>query len=218
MGTDDRDHMDERRTALAEWERNLRPKPGRHRRLSILVWLGVLIAIGLCVQQWIESRGEQGFRSQRGRPAARSPLASRANVRAAPPSSTLSEESASRVQQITKCMSSDGKAAYSDGTCPKGTNPSTVVIRPDLNLADGMSSAAREASLRDNSAIAFAQAQHEQQVARNVDKTSLECSQLDAAIRQLDAAARQPQPGFEQDRLRSERQRMRDRQFVLRCQ
>ena len=57
----------------------------------------------------------------------------------------------------------------------------------------------------------------QERVARNVDNTASECSELEARIRGLDAAARQPLPGFEQDRIRNEKKQARDRQFALRC-
>ncbi|MDQ0074587.1 hypothetical protein J2W34_006413 [Variovorax boronicumulans] len=81
-----------------------------------------------------------------------------------------------------------------------------------------MSISEREASNRNNAAIAEQQQQYERQVARNVDSAMTECSQLDEYVKRLDAAARQPQEMYSQDRLRSERHAARDKRFRLGCQ
>jgi hypothetical protein len=92
-----------------------------------------------------------------------------------------------------------------------------VKLRPDSNLADGMSAEARQASNRGSAMAAQQVAAHERRVAMNMMLASSECAQLDSLIAALDAAARLPQLGSEQDRLRQERKRARDRQFALRC-
>jgi hypothetical protein len=91
-----------------------------------------------------------------------------------------------------------------------------VAVQPDINLADGMNPRAREASMRENSAVAQEMVAHERLAAMNVDGSMSECNHLESLITSLDAAARQPLPGYEQDRLRDERKRARDRQFALR--
>ena len=92
-----------------------------------------------------------------------------------------------------------------------------VAVRPDLNLADGMSRAERVASIRDSRIRAEASAEYERWVAAQVDSPSLECAQRDAQISALDAEARQPLPGWRQDEIRELRKKARDRQFALRC-
>jgi serine phosphatase RsbU (regulator of sigma subunit) len=99
-----------------------------------------------------------------------------------------------------------------------------VRLRRDLNLADGMSVEAREASNRNNAALATQQLQQlqqsdERQVARRAGNNlqAGDCSALDAHIKWLDTMARQPQGAAMQDRLRDERQQARDQQFRLGC-
>jgi hypothetical protein len=55
-------------------------------------------------------------------------------------------------------------------------------VKPDSNLADGMSPEARQASMRSNSTIAQSVLEHELRVAKNVDGSSAECAQLNALI------------------------------------
>lgn len=119
---------------------------------------------------------------------------------------------------VTKCTSTAGKAEYSDGPCPTGSHAATVWVQPDVNLADGMSVAAREASMRSNSAIAAQIYQHERRVAQNTSDVLGECASLDARIKWVDAMARQPQDAPMQDWLSNERKAARDRQFRLHCQ
>jgi hypothetical protein len=86
-----------------------------------------------------------------------------------------------------------------------------------VNLADGMSVGEREASNRNNAAIAAQQQQYERQVAQNVGNAMSECSDLAEQIRSIDAEARQPQSTYSHDWLRDKRKRVRDRQFRLGC-
>ena len=86
-----------------------------------------------------------------------------------------------------------------------------------MNLADGMTSRARETPMRENRVAAQKLSARERRVAMNVDSTVFECSQLESLIASLNAAARQPLSGYQQDRLRGERKRARDRQFALKC-
>jgi len=134
------------------------------------------------------------------------------------PPSTTSGATTPDTFEVTKCLTPSGKAAYSDGPCPEGSRATTVRLRRDVNMADGMSVEEREASNRNSAAIAVQQQQYERQVARNVDNAMAECSQLDAHIKWIDTVARQPQGAYSQDWLRNERQATRDRQFRLRCQ
>lgn len=129
----------------------------------------------------------------------------------------LPEPSSPRTQRFAKCTSPGGATTYSDRPCPSGTRAAEVSVKPDLNLADGMSDDARHASMQNNSAIAQSVVEHERRVAMNVDASTSECAYLNALIASIDAAARQPQPAFEQDRLKDQRRRARDRQFALRC-
>jgi hypothetical protein len=122
-----------------------------------------------------------------------------------------------RIHRFTKCTSPTGATTYSDGACPAGTKASEIAVRPDLNLADGMSDEARRASIRDNSAVAQSMAQHERRVAMNVDDPASACAQLNALVASIDAAARQPLPMVRQDQLREERRQARDRQSALHC-
>ena len=126
-------------------------------------------------------------------------------------------EASKRTVELTKCLGAQGAVAYSDGPCPAGTRASTLVVRPDANLADGMSEAERTASIQSNRIVAQQLAQYEMRVAASGEQSSGECAQLEAVIAELDRAARMPQTGFEQDRLSALRRQARDRQFRLRC-
>jgi cytoskeletal protein RodZ len=214
MSTDDHDPMRERREAMTAWERGLRPKRERHWAL----WLALSVLL-----MFLFYRGAEWLLTQpasQPSPAAHSP--------ALPPSTTgrtaralpsaSSDAAAPGTFEVTKCLAPSGKAAYSDGPCPEGSRATTVRLRRDVNVADGMSVEEREASNRNSAAIAMQQQQYEREVARNVDSATAECSQLDAQIQWIDAVARQPQATYSQDRLRNERQVARDRQFRLHCQ
>lgn len=221
MGLDDRDYMHQRRDAVTPWERSLRPRqPAYGWVLPLTVWLAVLVAGYAIAERWLERREQQRVQRQPARaivaPSARPPVV----APAAPPATPTTQTAPTyRTEQFTKCVSSDGRAGYSDGPCPPGSRATTVNVQPDVNLADGMSPEARAASLRNNSALAIEQQQlAERQVARSAGNSASECGQLNALITSIDAAARQPLSGFEQDRLSAEKRRARDRQFALRCQ
>jgi hypothetical protein len=92
-----------------------------------------------------------------------------------------------------------------------------VELRPDSNLADGMSPEARAASVQQNREAAQAMAAHERRVAQQVDGTVSACADIDAQIAWLDAAARQPQSAGVQDDLRARRKQLRDLRFRSRC-
>jgi hypothetical protein len=63
---------------------------------------------------------------------------------------------------------------------------SELSVKPDGNLADGMSAEARQASMRNNSAIAQSTHEHELRVANNVDGFNPECAQLNALIASIE--------------------------------
>ncbi len=195
-------------------DRAFRPPPTGN--LPLLLTLAVVAGL-LCValmQGWLSIGRATPDRAARGSraPANNSPTA--------PSASGSPATSGPRVEQITKCVAKSGAAAYVDGTCPAGTRSTTIAVRPDINLADGMRLSDREASMQANSAAAQARADHERRVATSAAaNTSVsECGQLETWISALDAAARQPLPAAEQDRIRGERKAARDRQFGLRCQ
>jgi hypothetical protein len=217
MRTDDHDPMHERREAMTAWERGLRPKRERHWALW-LVLSGLLVFLLYRGAEWLSSTQ----RASRPVPPPAVPLPvvpPPTTGRAAPaPSSAPPGAGVPDTFEVTKCLAPSGKAAYSDGPCPEGSRATTVRLRRDVNLADGMSVEEREASNRNSAAIAVQQQQYEQQVARNVDNAMAECGQLEARITWIDTVARQPQGAHPQDWLRNERQATRDRQFRLHCQ
>lgn len=194
-----------------------RPPATSDRLLLLALMIVALSALVATTQGWLPfSRGSDA-------PAVRS-----THSRASPPPIQLPqvgpiaiepEASRPRTQQITKCISLAGKAAYQDGACAAGSNAVSVTVQPDGNLADGMSAGARAASAQENSVIAQRQAEYERAVALNTSADSPEavCAGLARAILALDAEARQPLPAREQDRIRAERRGVRDRQFALRC-
>ncbi|AVQ82890.1 MULTISPECIES: hypothetical protein [unclassified Variovorax] len=215
---DDYDPMRERREAMTAWEHGLRPKPDRHWALwlalaVLAVYLFYMGAEWLLAQQRAQKQSAGPTMAvppgiapppQDARPAPSPPVAS--------PGATGPD-----TFEVTKCLTPSGKAAYSDGPCPEGSRATTVRLRRDVNIADGMSPQAREASIRDNAAVAAQQLQYERQVAQNVANEMGECSGLAEHINWIDAIGRQPQGAYSQDWLRDERKRTRDRQFRLGC-
>ncbi|MFL9666140.1 hypothetical protein WIX39_004275 [Variovorax sp. AB1(2024)] len=215
---DDYDPMRERREAMTAWEQGLRPKPDRHWALwlalaVLAVYLFYMGAEWLLAQQRAQKQSAGPTMAvppgiapppQDARPAPSPPVAS--------PGATGPD-----TFEVTKCLTPSGKAAYSDGPCPEGSRATTVRLRRDVNIADGMSPQAREASIRDNAAVAAQQHQYERQVAQNVANEMGECSGLAEHINWIDAIGRQPQGAYSQDWLRDERKRTRDRQFRLGC-
>lgn len=136
-----------------------------------------------------------------------------------PPAANRSaEQDEQRTARITRCTSSTGTpTTFSDGPCPPGSRRDELRVRPDTNLAVGMSTAERSRSIQDNRARAQATADDERRAAAQSSVANPACAQLNAQIAALDAAARRPLPGAEQDRLRDERKRARDRQFAFGC-
>ncbi|QNK70316.1 hypothetical protein [Variovorax sp. PAMC26660] len=214
---DDYDPIRERREAMNAWEQGLRPKPERHWAL----WLALaVLAVYLFYlgAEWLLAQ-------QRAARLPTEPVA--APSRVAPPVQETRPAPAPPVTSpgvtgldtfdVTKCLTPSGKAAYSDGPCPEGSRATTVRLRRDVNIADGMSPEAREASIRDNAAVAAQQHQYERQAAQNAVNEMAECGGLAEHIKWIDAVGRQPQGAYSQDGLRDERKRTRDRQFRLGC-
>jgi len=199
------------RAPLTAFERRLRPVPSSNRSLLLAVGAAALLAVLAWVlwQTWFRDDANAP------RPVPNAP----AEGRTVPPAPRLSPSPAPqpRIERVTKCLSNAGAASYSDGPCPAGKRGATVELRPDSNLADGMSPEARAASVQQNREAAQAMAAHERRVAQQVDGTVSACADIDARIAWLDAAARQPQSAWTQDDLRARRKQARDRQFALRC-
>lgn len=215
---DDYDPMRERREAMSAWEQGLRPKPERHWALwlalaVLAVYLFYLGAEWLLAQQWAARQSAVPMAAppriapptQETRPAPAAPMASS-------PGATGPD-----TFEVTKCLTPSGKAAYSDGPCPEGSRATTVRLRRDVNIANGVSLEAREASIRDNATVAAQQQQYERQVAQNAVDEMAECGGLAEHIKWIDVVGRQPQGAYSQDWLRDERRRTRDRQFRLGC-
>lgn len=213
---DDYDPMRERREAMTAWEQGLRPKPDRHWAL----WLALAV-----LAVYLFYMGAEWLLAQRAPKQSAGPMAAQPRIAPPPqqarpaPSPPVASPGATGPDtfEVTKCLTPSGKAAYSDGPCPDGSRATTVRLRRDVNIADGMSQEAREASIRDNAAVAAKQHQYERQVAQNVANEMAECGGLADRINWIDAIARQPQGAYSQDWLRDERKRTRDRQFTLGC-
>ena len=207
--------LDHAQPSWVEWEARLQPKRSSNTLLIVLAAVGAasVVAIAMRGLPSFHSSTPDAPTSQDRAPA----QTSDAPAALQPRTSARREDRTERVNRIARCVSASGSVAYTDQPCRQGERADLVELRPDSNLADGMSVEARQAS---NSRSAFAAQQlaaHERRVAMNVTQASSECAQLDSLIAALDAAARLPQPGSEQDRLRHERKRARDRQFALRC-
>lgn len=207
--------------SMAAWERSLRPAKSTSR-----IWLpiGIAAALGLaCVAYlvFVEPGGWPGASQVRNPKERQAVPATPSGAREAPARQDarqrLEPDAAPRVQRFAKCISAAGAIAYSDGVCPSGTRAAEVAVNPDINLADGMSDAARQASMRNNSAIAQSVVEHERRVAMNVDSPNSACAGLKALVASIDAAARQPQSAYEQDRLKEQRRQANDKMFALRC-
>ena len=212
---DDHDPMHDRREAMSAWERELRPKRERHWALWLAMAV-VLVFLLYCGAEWLLSTQRAAGKPD-GSSALQPPSPPAVEETTPAPPATAPSAVAPDTFEVTKCLTPSGKAAYSDGPCPEGSRATTVRLRRDMNLADGMSVAQREASNRNSAAMAAQQRAYELQVAQNVDNAMAECSRLEAYVGQLDAIARQPQGTYSQDRLRSERQAARDQQFRLHC-
>ncbi|WP_431126206.1 hypothetical protein [Variovorax paradoxus] len=221
MNSDHRDPLHDSRNAMTEWERGLRPTRERH----WLMWAGLsaLLMFGVyCGAEWLlAQRAALRPKAPSALPSLPVPSATTGRVPSPPPSAVQPDRSAAPgTVEVAKCVSASGKATYSDGPCPAGSVASTVRLRRDLNLADGMSAEAREASNRNNAVLVAQQQQsYERQVLPSAGNTTQagECSTLDAHVKWIDTMARQPQGAAMQDWLRNERQQARDRRFRLGC-
>lgn len=217
MSADRRDAwLEHPQSSMAEWETRLQPKRSSNSLLTLLVaaGAGAVIVIAAWGLQDMRSATPGSSTTQRHAPEQTldAPAAMKPSVSVLAP-----QKRDERVDQVARCVSASGSVAYTDQPCRQSERAGLVELRPDSNLADGMSVEARQASNRSSALAAQQQAAHERRVAMNVTQSSSECSELDSQIAALDAAARLPQPGSEQDRLRQERKRARDRQFALRC-
>ncbi|MBT2335828.1 hypothetical protein J7E49_18170 [Variovorax paradoxus] len=215
MNPDHRDPLHDSRNAMTEWERSLRPRRERH--WAMWIALSALLLFGLYRgAEWLLAQGAaQPDRATSAPPSG--PGSARAPIRPTPSASPdLSGRSsaAPTALEVSKCTSAAGKTANSDGPCPAGSTATTVRLDRNQNLADGMSDEAREASNRNNAALAVQQQSYERQI---VGDTRAGCDALDAHVKWLDTMARQPQGAAMQDWLRSERQQARDRRFRLGC-
>ncbi|MGJ3702416.1 hypothetical protein [Variovorax sp. AFSI2.2] len=221
MNSDHRDPLHDSRNAMTEWERGLRPTRERH----WLMWVGLsgLLMFGVyCGAEWLlAQRAALRPKAPSALPSPPVPSPTTGRVPSPPSSAVQPDRSAAPgTVEVAKCVSASGKATYSDGLCPAGSVATTVRLRRDLNLADGMSVEAREASNRSNAALAAQQQQsYERQVAQSAGNNMQagECSALEAHIKWLDTMGRQPHGMATQDRLRNERQQARDQQFRLGC-
>ncbi|WP_198085312.1 hypothetical protein [Variovorax sp. E3] len=215
---DDHDPMRERREAMSAWEQGLRPKPERH----WLLWLALAVLtvyLFYLGAEWLlgQQRAARPSDAPMAAPSSRGAPPAQVARPAPSPLPTSPDATGPDTFEVTKCLTPSGKAAYSDGPCPEGSRATTVRLRRDVNIADGMSVEAREASIRDNAAIAAQQHRYERQVAQNAVDGMAECAGLAEHIKWIDAVGRQPQGAYSQDDLRQDRQRTRDRQFRLGC-
>ncbi|MBT2323768.1 hypothetical protein J7E62_15580 [Variovorax paradoxus] len=207
--------MNQSREPMTNWERALRPSKRSNRVLFLLAAFVALVVVLALANGWRDGSLWSNQLAPRSEPVS----FPQPSATPAPGNEVRGSEvqPAPRIQRFSKCVSRTGAAAYSDGPCPAGTQASTVSVKPDINLADGMTPEARAASIRKNSAVAQTVIEHERRVAMNVDDSGVECAQLNSLVAAIDAAARQALSGSEQDRLKEQRKRARDRQFALRC-
>ena len=219
MPPDHRDPLHDSRNAMSEWERSLRPVPQRH--WAMWIALSALLLFGLYRgAEWLlAQRAARPVGVKSTMPPAQGAAETPRRVPSPPPANSSGGSSTTpRTIEVSKCMGAAGQTAYSDGPCPTGSTATTVRVDRNLNLADGMSAEAREASNRNSAALAAQQQSHERQVARNtMSDTRADCDALDAHVKWIDTMARQPQDAAMQDRLRDERQQVRDRRFRLGC-
>lgn len=204
---------------MTAWERRLRPST--ERRWLLWVTLAVLVVfVAWQGADWLlKQHGQRVGHLTAPQPAVRLPAVVPDTDSGASPNGRNRPAPPAESFGVTKCFSAIGKVEYSDGPCPVGSRATTVWVQPDVNLADGMSPAKREASVQSNSVVAAQLQQHERQVAQNTGGDVLdECAALDAHIKWIDAMARRPQSAWTQDELTRDRKESRDRQFRLRCQ
>ena len=206
--------LDHAQPSWVDWEARLQPERSSNTLLIALAAVGAASVVAIAMRGLPSFSSAPAVPTSQGRVPAQTSDAPAALQR---PMSTPREDRVERVIRVARCVSASGSVAYTDQPCRQGDRAGLVELRPDSNLADGMSVEARQASNSVSAVAAQQLAAHERRVALNVTQASSECAQLDSLIAALDAAARLPQPGSEQDRLRHERKRARDRLFSLRC-
>ena len=206
-----RDPFDFPREPLTAWERRLRPSKTSGWRLSSLLVIGVLVVAWVAIKPVNPRETLMKFKVTKVAPVTEStePSPGRAPV--------LVPKLSPHVPRIAKCLGPQGNFEYTDGACRAGLRPVKADL-PTVNVADGMTQHQRLASQQANQVEAQRVFAREIQVVQSVDRTSDECSTLNAAVAAYDAEARQPLPAWRQDRLRELRKAARDRQFFLRCQ
>lgn len=207
--------LDQAQPSLAEWEARLQPKRSSS---APLVLLAVLASGAVILGTAWGLRNFHGSAPAVPNSQVRSTAPPyHAPAAAQPGKSVFPAARTERVERFARCVSASGTVAYTDQPCRKGERAGFVELRPDSNLADGMSVEARQASNSSSAVAAQQLAAHERRVAMNVTQAGSECPQLDLLIAALDAAARLPHSAAEQDRLREQRKQARDKQFALRC-
>jgi hypothetical protein len=203
----------------------LRPKGASNRAL---IWVAVwaIVLLGLLIHRTKDSATPSvaGHDQKVARPAEGAPAARPTPETPRRPQEHRSTDRLSPVlppigQRVVKCQSRTGAATYSDTHCAAGSRSTEIQLTPDVNLADGMSTEDRLASLRENQALARATLEHELRMAQGqIDGSDSKCESLASLIVSLDAQARRPQSAHMQDWIKGQRRHARDRQFALRCQ
>lgn len=197
-----------------DWNARIKPARSWNKALVGLALLGLALLATFYLRNARDATAQH--------PPADAPVPANLSLQKRAPTSALQAPPADvlpgqRVERVAKCFSSTGSVTYSDTQCGKDARASSVELRPDSNLAQGMSVEARQASNSSSALAAQQLSAHERRVATNVTQANSLCVQLDASITAIDAAARLPQSASEQDRLREQRRQARDRQFALRC-
>jgi hypothetical protein len=221
MRSDDPIHasMAQTREPMSSWERGLRPAKSSNRMLVLALAVAALIGMVAVTQKRLLKESTPGSEKQSRMPAQTPDAGVLPSPQPASKAARPAQEPSSRTHHVMRCATRMGQVTYSDGPCPANARAEVVALQPDLNLADGMTASARQASRQENMRVAQRQADHERRMAAIVESSIKdECSWIDARISALDAAARQPLSGQWQDQIRDERRKLRDRQFALRCQ
>lgn len=195
MTSDHRDPLHDSRNAMTEWDRSLRPTRERH--WAMWVALSAVLLFGFyCGAEWLlGQRAASRPRATSVLPSLPVPSPTTGSVPSPPaPAGQPDRSAVPGTVEVAKCVSATGRATYSDGPCPAGSVGSTVRLRRDLNLADGMSVEAREASNRNNAALATQQLQQlqqsdERQVARHDGAAAARCGHARPAARREAASA-----------------------------
>ena len=117
---------------------------------------------------------------------------------------------------INKCIV-NGKAIYSDETCPAGADVKSVELHDSAGIVSPAKEVLSELTARRKVAELAAEREAQQQPAHAAQPGRNECKELDNRIEHLDASARQLQSGQMQDWIKEQRQSARDRQFAIHC-